>query len=300
MLRRNRCASLLLATSAIVWPGNVHAGETTTYSYDSLGRLIGVGHSGTVNNGVNAAYCYDGADNRARVTISQAAPPCPPPPPPPPLAPPPPPPPVFSISSASANEGSILVFTVTRSGTAAGSYSVGYATASVSATSGSDYGPVSGTLTFAAAGTQTLSVATVADNVAEGAETILMTLSAPTGGAALWSGASQATGTINANAAPPQPGNLPPTAVNDYGMGQRCQTRDFDVTANDSDSDGDVPLTVTALNGDNGFSIVSGSTIRFGYGGAVGSFATVYTVTDARGATATATLYVDVHWDVCE
>lgn len=83
-------------------------------------------------------------------------------------------------------------------------------------------------------------------------------------------------------------------------MGQRCGTRDFNVTANDSDIDGDVPLVVTALNGDPGFTILSGSTIRYTNGGAAGSFGTIYTVTDTRGAVATAVLYVDVPWDVCQ
>jgi hypothetical protein len=46
------------------------AGETTTYSYDALGRLINAAHSGTINSGLNQAYTHDAADNRANVTVT--------------------------------------------------------------------------------------------------------------------------------------------------------------------------------------------------------------------------------------
>lgn len=70
MRNRGHRASLLLATSAIAWASAADAGETIAYSYDGLGRLIRVEHSGTVNNGVDARYSYDAADNRANVTVS--------------------------------------------------------------------------------------------------------------------------------------------------------------------------------------------------------------------------------------
>jgi hypothetical protein len=71
------CSVLALASAA-------EAGETVAYSYDSLGRLVRVDHSGTVNSGVIARYSYDSADNRTNVTVNAAAPPPPPSPPPPP------------------------------------------------------------------------------------------------------------------------------------------------------------------------------------------------------------------------
>ena len=64
-------ASLLLATSAIAWAGNADANETISYSYDSLGRLVRVERSGTVNNGVNAAQ-PDTPNNRTVQTIQVA------------------------------------------------------------------------------------------------------------------------------------------------------------------------------------------------------------------------------------
>jgi hypothetical protein len=53
------------------------AAETITYSYDVHGRLITVVHSGTVNAGVTAAYVYDAADNRTKVTVTGSGNPAP-------------------------------------------------------------------------------------------------------------------------------------------------------------------------------------------------------------------------------
>jgi hypothetical protein len=69
MRNRGPQAGLLLATSVIALAGSAKAGETITYSYDSLGRLIRVSRSGEVNSGVNADYSYDSADNRSNVTV---------------------------------------------------------------------------------------------------------------------------------------------------------------------------------------------------------------------------------------
>lgn len=85
--RRHR-AGLALATSAIAYATAADASETVTYAYDSLGRLVRVERSGTVNNGVNAQYSYDSADNRTNVTVNLAGTPPPPPAPPPPPSPP--------------------------------------------------------------------------------------------------------------------------------------------------------------------------------------------------------------------
>jgi hypothetical protein len=86
-MRRGR--HLLLAGSAIAFASAAGAGERIGYRYDSLGRLIQVKHCGSANNGLDAQYSYDSADNRSRVTVSAPpAPPSPPPPPPPPTPPP--------------------------------------------------------------------------------------------------------------------------------------------------------------------------------------------------------------------
>lgn len=70
MRYRGHRAGLLLASSFIAWTSAAEAGETIVYSYDSLGRLVRVERSGTVNSGVNARYSYDPADNRTNVTVS--------------------------------------------------------------------------------------------------------------------------------------------------------------------------------------------------------------------------------------
>ena len=58
------CAALaLLAAPA-------YASETITYSYDALGRVVAVAHSGSVNNGLNAAYSFDPAANRTAKTVT--------------------------------------------------------------------------------------------------------------------------------------------------------------------------------------------------------------------------------------
>jgi hypothetical protein len=49
------------------------ASETITYQYDALGRLVKVARSGTVNNGANACYTYDPANNRTNVNSAPNA-----------------------------------------------------------------------------------------------------------------------------------------------------------------------------------------------------------------------------------
>jgi len=95
-------ARFLLATSAVAFAAAAQASETTTYSYDALGRLVSSASSGTVNNGLSTTLSYDPAGNRSCYGVTGAptgsgsacgTPPPPPPPSPPPPSPPPPPPP---------------------------------------------------------------------------------------------------------------------------------------------------------------------------------------------------------------
>jgi YD repeat-containing protein len=69
-MSRGHGANMLLAGSAIVCATSAEAAETIAYSYDSLGRLVRVEHSGSVNGGAKADYSYDSADNRTNVTVS--------------------------------------------------------------------------------------------------------------------------------------------------------------------------------------------------------------------------------------
>ena len=73
-------------------------------------------------------------------------------------------------------------YTVTLSNPSAAAVTVAFATANGTATAGSDYTAASGTLTFAPGATsQTITVAIADDGTFEGAETLTVNLSAPTG-----------------------------------------------------------------------------------------------------------------------
>ena len=105
--------------------------------------------------------------------------------------------PAFSIGSASVTEGDSgsanLTFTVSMSPESTSQYTVNYAQTGGTATSGTDYTAVtSSTLTFAAGvTTQTITVSVTGDAVAEGNETVVLTLSSASTGSTI----STATGT---------------------------------------------------------------------------------------------------------
>lgn len=52
------------------------AQETTSYSYDALGRLVSSTASGGRNSGVVMRTCFDAAGNRTQYMVGSAAPPC--------------------------------------------------------------------------------------------------------------------------------------------------------------------------------------------------------------------------------
>ncbi|MEO7178777.1 MAG: Calx-beta domain-containing protein, partial [Allosphingosinicella sp.] len=195
----------------------------------------------------------------------------------------------------SVNEGANLVFSITRSGSeSSGSFDVSYATANGTAAAYSDYYPASGTLTFGPWETaKSVSVATIADNVDEPAETLTMTLSAPTNGAMLDGQAGQALGTINASSS-----NAPPTPVSDAFTIAQCTAGSFNVIANDTDPNGDYPLTLVDVGGapvQMGYVSVGSSTnIAWAKADSATFWDLTYTVRDSRGATATGSARVTV------
>jgi len=159
------------------------AQETLSYTYDQRGRLVSVNHGTSgKNGGVASSYTYDAADNRTQMVVSGNSATVS----------------TFSIGNASANEGTSTSFTVTRSGSTAGTQSVQYSTADGTAVAGSDYTAISPaqTVTFAPGETQkSVSVATSLDNLhSEGSETFVVNLSNPSAGAGI--GTGQGTGTI--------------------------------------------------------------------------------------------------------
>lgn len=60
---------------ALVLAGPVHAQETTTYSYDALGRLTATQVNNGPNSGTTTTLEYDPAGNRKRYTVAGAPPP---------------------------------------------------------------------------------------------------------------------------------------------------------------------------------------------------------------------------------
>ncbi|MDE2719307.1 Calx-beta domain-containing protein [Candidatus Palauibacter polyketidifaciens] len=102
--------------------------------------------------------------------------------------------PSASVSDASATEGRWIGFTVSLSEATSRTVTVAYATSGGTATSGTDFTPQSGTLTFTANQTEKpVAVATTEDTMVEEDETFTLTLSSPTNATL---GDATATGTI--------------------------------------------------------------------------------------------------------
>ncbi len=97
------------------------AGDTTTYTYDALGRLISNTVANGPNNGRQTSTTFDQGDNRSNysVTGTSAA--------------------AFSVADVDVTEGSAATVTITRAGATTGTMTVNYASSNGSATAPSDY-----------------------------------------------------------------------------------------------------------------------------------------------------------------
>jgi len=65
--------TFVLCAVGIVISNCAIASETSSFAYDSRGRLIRVVKTGTVNNGQQTEYQFDKADNRVRVVVTGAS-----------------------------------------------------------------------------------------------------------------------------------------------------------------------------------------------------------------------------------
>ena len=185
----------------------------------------------------------------------------------------------FSAASYSVSEnGGAATITVDRIGGTNGAVSVNYATSNGSATDGADYTGASGTLNWADgdATSKTFTVPILDDNAAEGAETVDLTLSAPTNGATL--GTASATLTID-----------------DFEPGTISVAGGAAISVNEAA--GTVTITVTRTNGSNGSVTVDFSTTG-GTATAPGDFtATSGSVTWNDGDTTTRTITIPITVD---
>ncbi len=120
----------------------------------------------------------------------------------------------FATSAVTVGENQASVtLTVNRTGGTSGTVGVTYATAAGSALAGSDYQTMNGPLSFAAgASTATIVVPLVDDGTNEPTEQFTVTLSAPTGGAALAAPTTMTVTVTDDDPAPPPPVNPPPTS----------------------------------------------------------------------------------------
>ncbi|MEQ7874294.1 Calx-beta domain-containing protein [Sphingomonas sp. ASV193] len=258
--------------------GTSLAGETKSYIYDANGRLVKAASSGTVNNGATACYAYDPASNRSNVTTSTTALNC-----------------AnagtavtFSIvSNGPVTEGSPSIFTVTKSGSSPGSISLAYQTSDGTAAAGVRYTSASGILTFLSGDTaKTISVPTIDDATYIGTQAFNINLTNVVGNGAIGS----ASGTINDN----DPQSQPPVTQPD-SISLMCNTTAIlNVTNNDTDPGGHLPLTVISVTGGYGgtASVYSASSLLIDADSTPSTSTVTYTVKNSLNATSTGTVTI--------
>lgn len=99
----------------------------------------------------------------------------------------------------------------------------------------------------------------------------------------------------------PAPTNRPPIAVADNaGSMGKCLIKIVNVTANDSDPDGDALIVISAsASGDMAASVASASSVEIDSGPTAGAKTISYTISDGHGGTANGTISVTVSGGVC-
>lgn len=268
---------LLFAIALAGASGPSMASETTSYSYDPLGRLTKASNTGGPRDGKETNTAFDPAGNRATHAVAL-----------------PPPEPVnnavFSISGpAPVTEGQAAVFTISKTGIASSALTVNFATSNGTAVAPGDYVATSGTLTFSSPETvRTVSVTTLTDSVVEGSEQFSLNLSAPSAGLSL--GTATATATV-------MQANRPPVANFDVASVEVCTSVTVNVIANDTDPEGNYPLTLVSVTTDGPGTTatkVNSTQVRFKAGGIPGGVAVHYVVSDSLGATSIGLLDANV------
>lgn len=151
-----------------------------------------------------------------------------------------------STYSTAEGQGSVLI-TVTRTGGSTGAVTVQHFTGPGSATSGSDYQAVNGTLSWANGDTaaKTFTVPIIDDTVVEQTETFFVTLNSPTGGATLGAPVTATVSIADNDVAPPQPVGTLQFSSSSYAT---------------AEGQGSVLITATRSGGSNGGVTVQYST----------------------------------------
>jgi VCBS repeat-containing protein len=190
-------------------------------------------------------------------------------------------------------------FTLSLSRPAPASGLTVFYTLSGTATNGTDYTTLPGRITFAAgATTATVTVSPIADNLAEGNETVILTLLDRSG----YTLGANTTATITLADLPP---NQPPTAVNDTATTDEDTLVTINVLANDTDPDGNPrsltnftnPTNGTVTRNDNGTpaNLTDDQLIYTPNANYNGSDSFTYTISDGNGGTATATVTLTIN-----
>lgn len=294
------CASQVLAQSGL-------AAETTTYSYDALGRLVLTNVSSGPASGEQTALSYDAAGNRTQstVTASRSRPPAEaivvapingltlfPTIEPERVGPAVPSTVALSVQATTApiQEGQSVTFRILKSSQSADPVSVNYATADGAASSHQDYVGVTGVATFKPWETERLVVvASSVDTQSEPAEDFTLVISTPSAGALITTASASAV--IAANTY-----NNPPVAQNDFTSVGVCESASVNVLANDTDAENHLPLAL--ISASTSSTLVTADTssgqVVVSAGGATGSAEVTYVFSDSMGAISTGTLFVAI------
>lgn len=102
---------------------------------------------------------------------------------------------------------------------------------------------------------------------------------------------------------PTPPANNPPVTVADSSSGVCDTTKTVNLTANDTDPEGNYPLSLVSISRTSGAyagaSVVSASSVSVDFGPFAGTTYFTYTVRDSLGASATGTLTTTSAGSVC-
>ncbi len=202
---------------------------------------------------------------------------------------------IADVTQAEGNSGTTdFLFNVTLSAAATTPVTVKYATASGTATAGSDFTSTSGTLTIAAGQTTgQISVPVIGDTTVEPDETFTVTLSSPTGATI---SRSTATGTITNDDTAPASGNFQFQVTSDWGSGfsgQITMTNSSQQPVTNWQLEFDFPVSITSIwdativshtgnhyvigNAGWNSTIPAGGTASFGFNGSPGNVTIVPT-----------------------